>query len=128
MRELVRRISAQEFYANQHYSLRLLSRPIDRYAVPASGLVDGAIFIFANGTNPEILLLVEARRKGSGAPSWFYAAAPLSRAEVSLKIDGKDLWKSPTKAHTTPEQPYFDILKGRSSRVRRPAPEQQQQE
>jgi hypothetical protein len=128
MRDIVKRISASEFYDNKHYSLRLLPHPIDRYTDPASGVVDGAIFICANGTNPELLLLVEARRMGTGTPAWSYAAAPLSRAEVSLKLDGKDIWRSPTKEQTTPEEPYFDILKGRGLRIPRSVTPQNEQQ
>ena len=79
MKDILRRIGAREFYDNKHYALRLLAHPIDRYADPASGVIDGAIFIYANGTNPEILLLLEARRNDKGTPTWTYAAAPLSR-------------------------------------------------
>jgi hypothetical protein len=127
MKELLRRISAREFYDNRHYALRLLSHPIDRYADPESGVIDGAVFIYANGTNPEILLLLEARRNGKGTPAWTYAAAPLSRAEVSLKLDGKDAWMSPTKEQPAPEDPYFDILRGREFR-RQPVPVQPQKQ
>jgi hypothetical protein len=126
MRELARRISAREFYDNQHYALRLLPQPIDRYADPASGAIDGAVFIYAHGTNPEILLLIEARRQGSGPPAWTFAAAPLTRAQPTLKLDGKDIWTSPTKENTTPEQPYYDVFKGRGSRaVRRVQPQKE---
>jgi hypothetical protein len=126
MKDLLKRISAREFYDGKHYALRLLPHPIDRYADPASGAVDGAIFIYANGTNPEILLLIEARRKGTGAPVWSYGAAPLSRAEVTLKLDAKDLWSSPTKKGTTPEETYYDVLTGRGLRVRRFVPPEEE--
>jgi len=119
IKDIVKRISASEFYENQTYALRLLAHPIDRYADPAAGVVDGAIFIYANGTNPEVLLLVEARRQDKGAPAWSFAAAPLTRAQPTLKLDGKDIWSSPTKEHTVPEDTYFDTLRGRGSRVRR---------
>jgi hypothetical protein len=119
IKDLVRRISAREFYANQHYALRLLPTPIDRYSDPESGVLDGAIFIYAHGTNPEVLLQIEARRSESGTPVWSYAAAPLSRAEATLNISGKDVWTTPTKEQTTPEDTYFDILKGRGARIRR---------
>jgi hypothetical protein len=127
MKDILRRIGAREFYDNKHYALRLLAHPIDRYAAPASGVVDGAVFIYANGTNPEILFLIEARRNDKGTPTWTYAAAPLSRAEVSLKLDGKDVWMSPTKEGPTPQDPYFDILRGRQFRPRRvPVPQEKQ--
>ena len=70
MRDLAKRFSAREHWVNrdgngQHYALRLLPHPIDRYADPGSGVVDGALFVYAYGTNPESLLLIEARRRGA---------------------------------------------------------------
>jgi hypothetical protein len=128
IRDVLKRMSASEFYDGRHYALRLLSHPIDRYADPASGVVDGAIFIYANGTNPEALLLIEARRKGTGSPAWSYAAAPLTRAQPTLKLDGKEFWMSPTKTQTDPEQTYYDVLKGRGFRVRRSVDPQNEQQ
>ncbi len=122
MKDIVRRISASEFYENQTYALRLLAHPIDRYADPGAGVVDGAIFVYANGTNPEVLLLVKARRQDKGSSAWSFAAAPLTRAQPTLKLDGKDFWSSPTKEDTTSIDTYFDVLRGRGSRVRRIVP------
>lgn len=128
-RELALRFSAREHWDNQHYALRLLPRPIDRYNDPDSGVVDGALFVYANGTNPEILLLIEARRVGDGPPKWMFAAMPLSHAEVTLKLGAKDVWSSPSKDSgpaVTPNDPYFDVLTPRltvpRNRDRRPKP------
>jgi hypothetical protein len=109
MKDLLKRFSAREFYdiTAQDYALRLLSHPIDRYADAASGLVDGAIFIFANGTNPEALLVIEARRLGTGSPTWSYAAAPLTRAEPTVRLGQKDVWTHPSKKVASPEDTYF---------------------
>jgi hypothetical protein len=43
-------------------TLRLLSRPIYRYESTNPDILDGALFAFARGTDPELLLLIEARR------------------------------------------------------------------
>src|SRR5262245_35905866 len=40
------------------YELRLMARPAYRYSAP--GVTDGALFVFAQGTNPEAVLLIEA--------------------------------------------------------------------
>jgi hypothetical protein len=128
MKDLAHKISGREFYENTTFPLRLLPHPIDRYADLAAGVVDGAIFISAHGTNPEVLLLIEARRQGEGPAAWTFAAAPLSRAQPTLKLGGKDIWSSPTKENTVPEDPYFDVLKGRRGRVRRSVPLRQEQQ
>ena len=113
MRDLARRFSAREFWAGRNYALRLLPHPIDRYADPASRLVDGAIFTYANGTNPELLLLIEARRQGDGPPKWSYAAARLSRAELHLALGQRDVWTAPIKDKDlilSPEETYYTRL------------------
>ena len=88
MREMLRRFSAREYYIleRQDYALRLISHPIDRYRDQASGVVDGAIFTYANGTNPEVLLVIDSQRQGTGPLVWVYAAAPLTRAATTLRI------------------------------------------
>jgi hypothetical protein len=127
MRDQAKRFAAREYWINgngQHYALRLLPQPIDRYSDPAAGVVDGGLFVYANGTNPEVLLLIEARRRGEGPPQWSYAAAPLSRAEVSLKLGTRDAWTSPSKDSLNPEDPYYVELTSRrfsaGTRTRRP--------
>jgi hypothetical protein len=109
MRDLLKRFSAREFYdiTAQDYALRLLSRPIDRYADAGSGLLDGAIFIYANGTNPEVLMVIEARRQGTGSTSWWYAAAPLTRAAPAIRLGQRDVWTHPTKDVPAPKDTYF---------------------
>jgi len=122
MRDLLKRFSAREFWdvTGQDYALRLLSHPIDRYADAASGLVDGAIFIFANGTNPEVLLLIEARRHGEGATSWSYAAVPLTTAAPTLRLDRKDVWTSPNKYGYLSQETYFFVERPRKPTVPSP--------
>jgi len=118
IRDLVQRFSAREHWLNpeghgQHFALRLLSHPIDRYSDPSSGAVDGAIFVFANGTNPEALLMIEARRHGVDPAKWSFAAVPFSHAEVTLKLGSRDIWTAPSKdtGHAAqPDEPYYDTL------------------
>ncbi|APW59177.1 hypothetical protein [Paludisphaera borealis] len=116
MHQLAKRFAAREYWVGgngQHYALRLLPHPVDRYSDPGSGVVDGGLFIFAHGTNPEVLMMVEARKSGAGPARWSFAAAPLSHAEVALKIGLQDVWTSPSKdpPHTiSAADPYFDVL------------------
>jgi hypothetical protein len=121
LRDLARRFAAREFWAGRNYALRLLPHPIDRYADPASGLLDGAIFAYANGTNPELLLLLEARRHADGPPRWWYAAARLGRAELNLKLGPRDVWSAPILERgltLNSADPYYTTLtpRGRTGR------------
>lgn len=113
MRELIQRFSAREHFKSQDYALRLISHPIDRYANSATQILDGQVFLFANGTNPEVLFMIEARRPGAGSPGWWYAAAPLARAEVALILDRKEVWKFKCRDVPAPEDTYFLARKPR---------------
>ena len=85
----------------------MLPHPIDRYSDAKSGLVDGAIFIFANTTNPEVLLLIEARRNGNGQPTWSYAAETLTTAARTLLLDRKEVWNLGSKFGYLSSETYF---------------------
>ena len=108
-REIAARFTAEEVNhrtTEQRYVLRLLPRPLYRYSDPAASLLDGAIFVFANGTNPETLLLIEARGDGPLAV-WSYGTARLSRAAPEVFLDGRMVWSLPyVRAHGS-EEPYF---------------------
>src|SRR5262249_46748233 len=63
---------AQEFTGDsvddkgKHWDLRLLPAPLYRYPEAKSGVIDGALFTLVStaGTDPEVLLLIEAREAG----------------------------------------------------------------
>lgn len=105
MRALARDFSASLKDAEgESYQLRLLTQPLYRYEPKDRGVLDGAIFSFAAGTDPEVLLIVEARQ-GKDAVRWEYALArfhyvemkalykdrEVFRADVLPKIDSLDL-------------------------------------
>ncbi len=115
MRELAKQFNAREFWVGngQHYALRLLPRPVDRYSDAASGVVDGSLFVYAHGTNPEVVLMLEARRNDVGPPKWSFAAAPLTHAETELRIANGEVWKSLSKDPPNvpiSTDPYYDFL------------------
>ena len=60
-------------------------------------MLDGGLFILANGTNPEIPLFIEARvdPKNRSKNVWLYAVGRLSHAELHLKYNGKEVFNAP---------------------------------
>ena len=89
-------------------TLRLLADPVHRYADPAAELLDGGIFLFAFGSHPDVILLVEPRRQGSSRPAWHYALARLVSSELSVSLDGRQVWKQPdTKPNANETYWYF---------------------
>jgi hypothetical protein len=76
--------------------LRMLDRPLHRYTgLPKNrphGVIDGAIFAFVQGTDPEVLLIVEALENDKGERSWQYAAVRATSGELNAKLDDTVVW------------------------------------
>lgn len=72
--------------------LRLLSTPVFRYqSKPKSqdqSVVDGAIFCFVQGTDPEILLMVEAVQR-EDALHWEFSVGRMSRFQLEIRHRGE---------------------------------------
>jgi hypothetical protein len=73
--------------------LRLLSQPIYRYAAPAEGLVDGALFAFVQGTDPDLFLLLEARG-GDRQLRWYFAATRMNSVGLTLRHHDRAVWSA----------------------------------
>ena len=73
--------------------LRLLPQPLYRYQPQDSEVVDGAIFGFVTGTDPEALLIVEAVKSQDGV-AWRYAFARFHFAEVVASREDAIVWKA----------------------------------
>ena len=78
----------------EHYELRLLPKPLHRYGKADSDILDGALFAFVQGTNPEVLLLLEAR-SADGGYRWTFGLAPMTGCGVEASRDGKMIWSVP---------------------------------
>jgi hypothetical protein len=84
MRHLARRFAATEKIDQEEAECRLLAQPLERYSVPAEKVVDGALFALANGTNPEIGVVLEA-----DGERWRYGVLRLSAAASRVTLDGR---------------------------------------
>jgi tetratricopeptide (TPR) repeat protein len=95
MKELLRRFTASR-KPLPGKELVLLEAPVHRYADAERGLLDGAVFVFANGTDPEVILLLELQRADKASPpQWQYALARMSAAELWVNLDGTEVWRRP---------------------------------
>src|SRR5207253_5245438 len=56
MRAVAREYSATVAAEKDQQELRLLPQPVFRYGRPDGAVVDGAMFAYCTGTNPEVLL------------------------------------------------------------------------
>jgi hypothetical protein len=102
MKEFVRRFSAHEFYESGRVEMRLLPAAVHRYAGPEGGLIDGAVFVMAEGTHPEATLFLEAvQPAGDANPIWQYAIGRSGAAEMVMFYDDKEVHRLP-KIETFP--------------------------
>jgi hypothetical protein len=84
MRQFMRRFVAKELYNKEWIECRLIAQPIERYHSESDKIVDGAIFVLANGTNPEFGIVLE-----TDGTRWQYGVLRLSSAESIVTLDGE---------------------------------------
>lgn len=95
MKEILRRFSAHEWTPGEgRIQLRPLATPLHRYEheTAQDKVIDGAIFSFANGTNPEVFLLLEAHQEKGTSAAWKFGLAQMTGAVVTVELDGKTIW------------------------------------
>ena len=93
------RMLAREFVAeivdDQKRQLRLMSRPLYRYDSNDLDVLDGGLFTFVMATDPELILIFEARMTDDGH-RWHFAAARFTNAALQLRHNDTKVWSCPT--------------------------------
>lgn len=111
MKEIAGRLAGHEFWDpdNSRYELRLLVQPVHRYSDPGKELLDGTTFVLAHGTNPEILVFIEAAGPAPEKAQWQIAAARLGSAELHLRLGDREIWTVPRTPNIVgrPSDPYW---------------------
>jgi hypothetical protein len=72
-------------------TMRLLPQPVYRYAEEGK-IVDGAVFVFAVGTDPECCVLVEAV-KDDKVSRYRYAIAPMAIFKLEVSYKDTQVWQ-----------------------------------
>jgi hypothetical protein len=107
MRALARDFSARtREESGREWELRLLPQPLYRYESTDPEVVDGADFAFVTsaGTDPEAILVVEARRPaGGGEPAWQYAAGRFTDMALWVRHKGTVVYTAERIRFGTPE-------------------------
>lgn len=108
MKALARRFTCRIKGRRDGEELRLLPRPLYRYQTKASDLLDGALFTFVQGTDPEVMLLLEAVNR-AGQATWEYALTRDSGVALEADLDGKRIWEVPGTAGA-PGEVWFQAI------------------
>jgi hypothetical protein len=82
------------------FDLRLLPQPLIRYEPSGANVLDGAIFALAEGTDPQALVLIEARIS-RGTSQWEYAFARFHFASLWGYHRDKEVWQVEADASQT---------------------------
>ena len=111
MRALAEQFSVTDNFLGEGWSqLRLLPKPWLRYGKAGSEVEDGALFAFALGTEPEVVLMIESRPDPAGGLRWEYALAPMTSFEVKVSWKGNEVWTLPwRKLSKDPTDPFYDM-------------------
>ena len=117
MRSIARQFSGTlSIPDSQPNQLDLIPQPLIRYESPDENVIDGAIFSLAVATDPEIFLVIEARKAADGSLGWHYAASRSHYQALSQRRHGQLVWTAApvaelasTKAGQLPwaNDPYF---------------------
>lgn len=94
-------------------ALRMLPRPVYRYGSEKS--MDGAIFAFVQGTDPEAFLLLETRpdvATRSESLIWHFAMARRTSGWLETTYDGQPVWTAERLFdYSDPKRPYFQAAR-----------------
>ena len=112
MRALAREFKATVGDPPHRSELRTLAQPLYRYEPDGAraDVVDGALFGFVLATDPEALLLIEARAVGGGPAAWHYAVARHSAYPLRAEHKGREVWHAEWVADfADPTRPFWAL-------------------
>jgi hypothetical protein len=99
LRALARGFSGTTEDQNKNrWELRMLPQPLFRYESTDPDVLDGAVFAFVSsaGTDPEAILLVEARKApGASEPAWQFGLARFTDMNLVMRYKGKEVFSAP---------------------------------
>ncbi len=75
----------------EKFQLRLLPQPLIRYEPQDKNILDGALFSFSLGTDPEAILLLESR-VADGLAAWQYAFARFHYIDLVASFKDRQVW------------------------------------
>ena len=105
MKTLLSQFRAEEDQDGDVSQLRLLPRPVYRYRCPDEKIEDGAIFVLAYGTNPEVLVQVEVLADEDR--SWRVGFARTSAAHLKVTRGDQTVWAAERPYQFNPQHDYF---------------------
>jgi hypothetical protein len=117
MRALAREFTVEELdkrnrLKGEDQTPRLLPTPLYRYDAERTKTLDGALFAFVLGTDPELLLLFECDTSAA-KPEWRFGVARMNSFHTYLKRKGETVWEAAEIKHSSPNDVYLGVPIGR---------------
>ena len=108
MRQMSRGFKAWTVETNteENRILRLLTQPAFRYECKSANVTDGALFAFVMGTDPEVIVLLEAI-ESEGVSRWNYAIARFTNSPLRVSYQKQEIWNCPVAEPYVGNIPYF---------------------
>ena len=101
--------------------LRLLPQPLYRYGGEGKEVLDGALFGYVMGTDPEAALMIEAFRTAEGDYQWQYAFVRQTSGGLEAKLGDEVVWTAVKRpGEDDPSQPHFRLLRLLPAQLRTP--------
>jgi hypothetical protein len=94
MRQLVDRFTGGlTDWSGETYRLRLMPKPLFRYESTDPAVLDGALFALTYTTDPEVLVVVEARQTPMGY-RWMYGFGRMNVGELKVFDGDQTIWNA----------------------------------
>jgi hypothetical protein len=98
---------------------RLLPKPLYRYDAEQTQTLDGTLYAFVLGTDPELLLLLECDT-AAAKPGWRFGVGRMNRYQIRLDRKGETVWEVAATKGDSPEDAYRFIDLGLPRRNPKP--------
>jgi hypothetical protein len=85
---------------------RLLPTPLYRYDAKRTKALDGALYAFVLGTDPELLLLLECDT-AAAKPEWRFGVGRMNTFHTCLKRKSETVWEADEIKQHSPENVYL---------------------
>jgi len=113
MRAFARKFSAEKIGPDDvRRDMRLLPQSVYRTepgaVLEGDKVIDGSCFLLCQTTDPEVVVLLEARQRGEES-TWYYALARLNQHEFFVSYDGNEVQQFPFvpfRNRSDPRVPY----------------------
>jgi hypothetical protein len=110
MHALTGEFRVRDFFRGQAWQpLRLMPKPLARYGKPGSDVTDGALFAYVLTTDPECLLMIEARKSENGL-EWQYAFAPMTVWALEASWKERVVWSLGVRGSGDPAGTFYNRM------------------